>query len=115
MVAHNTPFDLRILQREAASLGVALPEWSFCTYGLARRLSPDVESYPLGDPARKSRFSDEGSHRVLPDARTAARPFSRLMVDLLSLWIETLGGALRFQQAKRPPRSGDAPRRHRVS
>jgi len=115
LVAHNAPFDLRILQREAAPLGVALPEWSFCTYSLARRLLPELESYRLGDLARNLGFPDEGSHRALPDARTAARLFSRLMVDLLSLGIETLGGALRFLQAKRPPRPGDAPRRRRVS
>ena len=92
----------------ALPLGVALPEWSFCTYSLARRLLPELESYRLGDLARNLGFPDEGSHRALPDSRTAARLFNRLMVDLLSLGIETLGGALRFQQERRRPRSRDA-------
>ncbi len=108
LVAHNDPSDLRILQREAAPLGAALPEWLFCTCGLARRLLPDLESYRLGDLSRDLGFPDEGSHRALPDARTAARLFNRLTVELLSIGIETLSEALRFQRARRAPRTRDA-------
>ena len=66
LVAHNAPFDVRILQREAARSGVTLPESWLCTCRLARRLFPDLESYRLGDLSRTLGFPDQAATAPFP-------------------------------------------------
>ncbi|MFQ5915491.1 MAG: PolC-type DNA polymerase III, partial [Nitrospinota bacterium] len=76
LVAHNAPFDVRILRREAKRSELPLPELSLCTCRLARRLLPGLASYRLGDLARGLGLLEEGSHRALSDALDTLRVIS---------------------------------------
>ncbi len=108
LVAHNASFDVRILRREATRLELPLPEMALCTCRLARRLLPEFDSHRLGDLARGLGLPDEGCHRALSDARTAARLFQRLLHDLDCEGVETLGGVLHFLKRNRPRSSPSA-------
>lgn len=94
LVAHNLPFDRRILRREAARLGYAGPLGAdaLCTLKLARRLLPKGEPKSLDALADRFGFEITARHRALDDARAAGRILYRLL-DLAAerAPMETLG------------------------
>lgn len=80
LVAHNMPFDGRILKRELEYIGEGSGENfdSLCTLKLARRLLPKGESKGLDALAFRFGFTFSARHRALDDARMAGRILYRL-------------------------------------
>ncbi len=85
LVAHNLPFDDRILRLELENLGVGSAPYSecLCTLRLARRVLPRDERKSLDVLADRFGLSFTSRHRALDDARVAGRLLFRLL-DLAS-------------------------------
>jgi DNA polymerase III epsilon subunit family exonuclease len=81
LVAHNLPFDRRILKCEVARLGFAGPvaTEALCTLKLARRLLPKGEPKSLDALAERFGFEFTARHRALDDARVAGRLLYKLL------------------------------------
>src|SRR5690348_4575443 len=110
MVAHNAPFDRRVLRQafERASL-----EWPdppvLCTAALARTLLPLQRERRLGAVADALGIDVGVAHRALPDAETCARVLCALFPRLCAN-ASTIGDAVamlkpRRKQRPRPPRT----------
>lgn len=68
VVAHNTAFDLSVLQRSAAYTGCSVDDMRFiCTYRLAKQTWPERWSYKLNDLAEDFGI-DLDHHNALSDA-----------------------------------------------
>jgi DNA polymerase-3 subunit epsilon len=114
MVAHNAPFDRRVLRQafERASL-----EWPdppvLCTAALARTLLPLQRERRLGAVADALGIDVGVAHRALPDAETCARVLCALFPRLCAN-ASTIGDAVamlkpRRKHRPRPPRTRIAP------
>ena len=81
LVAHNLPFDRRILRCEVALMEQPRPVAadSLCTLKLARRLLPKGEPKSLDALAERFGFEFAARHRALDDARMAGRILFRLV------------------------------------
>ncbi len=94
LVAHNLPFDRRILRNEVRVAGgdPRIGEDGLCTLKLARRLLPKDESKGLDALADRFGFSFQARHRALDDARVTGRVLFRLL-DMASEFgpMDTLG------------------------
>lgn len=103
LVAHNTNFDLPLINREIARVfpGFRLRNCDLCTVDLARRLVPQIESYKLDSLAAYFGFEIPRRHRAADDALATARVLLRLLSDLAENGILTLAEARLFQ-AKLP-------------
>jgi DNA polymerase III epsilon subunit family exonuclease len=103
LVAHNSSFDLPLLNREIARVfpGYRLINCDLCTVNLARRLVPQIESYKLDSLATYFGFEISRRHRAADDALATARVFLRLLAELASNGINTISEARSFQ-AKLP-------------
>src|SRR6201994_359700 len=110
MVAHNAPFDRRVLRQafERASL-----EWPdppvLCTAALARTLLPLQRERRLSALAGALGIDVAQAHRALPDAETCARVLCALFPRLCAHAL-TIGDALamlkpRRKQRARPPKT----------
>ena len=110
MVAHNAPFDRRVLRQafERASL-----EWPdppvLCTAALARTLLPLQRERRLGALADALGIDVAVAHRALPDAETCARVLCALFPRLCAN-ATTIGDAVamlkpRRKSRPRPPRT----------
>ncbi|MGZ4235336.1 MAG: exonuclease domain-containing protein [Solirubrobacteraceae bacterium] len=110
MVAHNAPFDRRVLRQafERASL-----EWPdppvLCTAALARTLLPLQRERRLGAVADALGIDVAVAHRALPDAETCARVLCALFPRLCAN-ASTIGDAVamlkpRRKHRPRPPRT----------
>jgi DNA polymerase III epsilon subunit family exonuclease len=99
LVAHNSSFDLPLLNREIARVypGYRLNNCDLCTVDLARRLVPQIESYKLDSLAAYFGFEIPRRHRAADDALATARVFLRLLNELAINGITTLSEARRFQ------------------
>ena len=99
LVAHNSSFDLPLLNREIARVfpGYRLSNCDLCTVDLARRLVPQLESHKLDSLAAYFGFEIPRRHRAGDDALATARVFVRLLNDLSSNGISTLSEARSFQ------------------
>jgi DNA polymerase-3 subunit epsilon len=99
LVAHNSNFDLPLLNREIARVfpGYRLRNLDMCTVDLARRLVPQLESYKLDSLAAYFGFEIARRHRAADDALATARIFLRLLEELTSHGMLTLAEARRFQ------------------
>ncbi len=75
LVAHNLPFDGRILRNELEILGSGRLHGApgLCTLKLSRRLHPSEESHCLDALAERHGLSFEARHRALGDARVTSR------------------------------------------
>jgi DNA polymerase III epsilon subunit family exonuclease len=84
-VAHNLPFDRRILRREIQLAGGSKPPVrpSLCTLALSRKLLPGEESRGLDALADRFSITVTGRHRALGDARAAGALLYKLL-DLAS-------------------------------
>jgi DNA polymerase-3 subunit epsilon len=81
LVAHNLPFDRRVLRGEVSRLGesTGFTSASLCTLRLARRLLPREESKSLDALAERFGLAFEARHRALDDARVTGRLLYRLL------------------------------------
>jgi DNA polymerase III subunit epsilon len=84
LVAHNAPFDLRVMALELLRAGLPLPDNPVLdTCALSRRLGVEVPNHRLGTLARAFGVPQGRAHRALTDARVAK--------DLLQAYFRALG------------------------
>jgi DNA polymerase-3 subunit epsilon len=83
MVAHNAPFDLRVLRQAFARIGLEWPDPPvLCTAALARTLLPLQRRRGLGVLADALGIEVTLAHRALADAETCARVLCALFPRL---------------------------------
>ena len=104
LVAHNSSFDLPLLNREIARVfpGYRLINCDLCTVDLARRLVPQIESYKLDSLAAYFGFEISRRHRAADDALATARIFLELLSELSRHGIGTISEARSFQAKLQP-------------
>jgi len=108
VVAHNLPFDRRILLSEIglASGDRRLAEPGMCTLKLARRLLPKEDPKRLDALAERFSLSFQARHRALGDARVTGA-LLQILLDLASerVPMETFGDVEAFLSAPVEKRS----------
>jgi DNA polymerase-3 subunit epsilon len=111
MVAHNAPFDRRVLRQSFARVGLDWPEQPvLCTAALARALLPLQRERRLGALAEALGIDVEVAHRALPDAETCARVLCALYPRLCA-HAATVADALALLAPRRPRRARQTHRR----
>jgi DNA polymerase III subunit epsilon len=90
LVAHNAPFDRRVLRQAFGRIGLEWPNPPvLCTAALARKLLPLQRRRGLGVLADALGIEVDTAHRALADAETCARIlcalFPRLCANALSI------------------------------
>ena len=102
LVAHNAPFDLKIISVHLQRLEELLWEnHIFDTREISKRHFPEVESHSLENLCKVWRSPFKGQHRALDDARHTAFVMSRMagkmgidssvtLSELMELWGPTL-------------------------
>lgn len=81
-VAHNAPFDLRMLKQELVRLKErppTRPEVCLCTKALDQQLSPGVSGFSLATVTKRWGVTPEGAHRALVDARACGDVLLRMI------------------------------------
>ncbi|MGC0418588.1 TerD family protein [Embleya sp. AB8] len=115
-VAHNAPFDWKMLAAEYARLDVGLPmERRLCTMALARHLELPVDDYRLATLAAHYRVRQLHAHDAVDDARVLAEVFRYSLHEAagagLPLPLTAPGsgpGQRRAAGARRPTEAGPA-------
>ncbi len=79
LVAHNAPFDYRILRTEFRRLGYDFQRKTLCTVDLSQRLIPEAESHSLGKLARALGIPMSDRHRANGDALATLKLFQVLL------------------------------------
>ncbi|MBV9194826.1 MAG: 3'-5' exoribonuclease [Solirubrobacterales bacterium] len=111
MVAHNAPFDRRVLRQAFERAGMAWPNPPvICTAALARSLLPLQRARGLSALAGALGVEFHAVHRALADAETCARVLCALLPKLCANAV-TIADALALLRPKRPRR----PTRRRVA
>jgi len=101
MVAHNAPFDRRVLLQAFARAELAWPDPPvICTAALARAMLPLQRERRLGAVADALGIDVELAHRALPDAETCARVLCALFPRLCAN-ATTVAGALALLAPRR--------------
>jgi DNA polymerase III epsilon subunit family exonuclease len=91
LVAHNAPFDLAFLNNKIGeTIGRRIVNPVIDTVLLTSALHYSIGDYSLENLARIFKFSLEGRHNALGDARIAASLFLKLASELQSKGISTL-------------------------
>jgi DNA polymerase-3 subunit epsilon len=92
LVAHNSNFDLPLLNQEIARCfpGYRMRNDELCTVNLARRLMPDIEAHNLDALADYFGFEVHQRHRAGGDALVTARLFLQLLERLQRYGVRTL-------------------------
>ena len=94
LVAHNAPFDRRVLRRAFELIGLDWPNPPvLCTAALARKLLPLQRRRGLGVLADALGIEVETAHRALADAETCARVLCALFPRLCANAV-TIGDAV---------------------
>ena len=84
LVAHNAPFDMRVLRASAACYGIQLPDWDYyCSLAIARKVLPHFRSRSLGVLVSDYLCSDYDAHVASDDARACGLVFGRMLHDRL--------------------------------
>ncbi len=110
MVAHNAPFDRRVLRQAFERIGLEWPNPPvLCTASLARAMLPLQRQRGLKTLAEALNIEVEESHRALPDAETCARVLCALFPRLCAN-AATIKDALVLLRPKRRPRPKQPPR-----
>jgi DNA polymerase-3 subunit epsilon len=116
LVAHNAPFDTRVLAQAFERCGLVWPDPpALCTAQLARRVLPLQTGRRLAILADALGIEVDGVHRALLDAETCGRIFCSLFTKLCAAAgtvgdaVELLGGAGARRGMRRTGRA--APRR----
>ena len=99
LVAHNSSFDLPLLNREIARVfpGYRLRNHELCTVDLARRLVSNSDGHNLDALADHFGFENPERHRAAGDALTTARILLRLLDQLEASGVRTLAEARTFR------------------
>jgi DNA polymerase-3 subunit epsilon len=99
LVAHNSKFDLALLNREIGRVfpGARMRNAELCTVRLARRLLRSVDSHNLDALAEYFGLEIAQRHRAGSDARATAELLLRLLAQLESEGVHTLFEARRFR------------------
>lgn len=79
IVAHNAPFDYRILKLEFSRLGYNFQKASLCTVEMSKILLPDAQSYSLGKLVRSLGIPIADRHRASGDAMATLKLFKLLL------------------------------------
>jgi DNA polymerase-3 subunit epsilon len=104
MVAHNAPFDRRVLRVMFDRVGLEWPEPPMiCTAALARTMLPLQRERRLEAIAAALGIDVEVAHRALPDAETCARVLCALFPRLCAN-ATTVAQALALVKPRRPSR-----------
>jgi DNA polymerase-3 subunit epsilon len=106
LVAHNAPFDRRVLRQAFERVGLEWPNPPvICTAALARSLLPLQRERRLGALADALGIEVRVSHRALADAETCARVLCALFPRLCAN-AATIADAIALLRPKRPRRPG---------
>ena len=99
LVAHNAPFDLRVLNHEIGRSypGYRMGNASLCTLVLARHLIPELRRYRLDAIADHFGIEIAVRHRAGSDALATAQILIRLLEQMEELGIKDIGAARRFR------------------
>jgi DNA polymerase III subunit epsilon len=104
LVAHNAPFDRRVLRQAFTRAGLDWPPQPvLCTAALARVLLPLQRERRLGALAESLGIDVELAHRALPDAETCARILCALFPRLCAN-AATVSDAVALLRPRRPRR-----------
>ncbi len=111
MVAHNAPFDRRVLRQAFARIGLEWPDPPLlCTAALARAMLPLQPRRGLGVLADALGIEVRAAHRALADAETCARVLCALFPRLCA-HAASVGDAVSLLTARRRPRPRTPPER----
>jgi DNA polymerase III epsilon subunit family exonuclease len=104
LVAHNSMFDLALLNREIARVfpGCRMRNPELCTVQLARRLTPSLDNHNLDALAEHFAFEITQRHRAAGDARATARLLLHLLDKLEMNGVKTLSEARNFRMSQPP-------------
>ncbi len=84
LVAHNAPFDMRVLRASAGTYGIRLPQWSYyCSLGISRRLLAGYRSHSLGHLVSEYLNMEYDAHMAQSDAYACGVLFGRMLHDYL--------------------------------
>ena len=99
MVAHNSKFDLALLNREIGRVfpGCRMRNAELCTVKLARRIMCNLDSHNLDALAHYFGLEIPDRHRAASDALATAEVFLRLLDRLESNGVRTLLEARNFR------------------
>lgn len=79
IVAHNAPFDYRVLKLEFDRLGYQYNKPTLCTVEMSKILLPDAPSYSLGKLVRSLGIPIADRHRANGDAMATLKLFKLLL------------------------------------
>ena len=107
LVAHNSSFDLTLLNREIGRVfsGYRLRNHDLCTVDLARRLVSNSDGHNLDALADHFGIENPERHRAAGDALTTARILLRLLDQLEAGGVRTLAEARTFRADRETPGS----------
>jgi DNA polymerase III epsilon subunit family exonuclease len=99
LAAHNSSFDLPLLNREIARVfpGCRMRNAELCTVNLARRLVTNSDGHNLDALADHFGIENPERHRAAGDALTTARILLRLLDQLKASGVHTLAEARTFR------------------
>lgn len=112
LVAHNAPFDLRVLDQEIgrAFPGQRMRNTSLCTITLARHLIPNLRRYRLDSVADHFGIDINPRHRAASDALATAKILIRLLDTLDEFGVADVGSARKFRVDRNgEPRTSQTP------
>ena len=95
LAAHNASFDMEFLRRKEGTTGIAFRQPVLCTLVLSAILHPNQASHSLDALLARYGIRRTGRHTALGDARMTAELLIRLLPQLKTRGIATLGQALR--------------------
>ena len=79
-LAHNSPFDVKILTAEFYRSNLAIPTWPvLCSCRLSRRLNGGLKSHSLGAVCQHFGVRQQDAHRALGDSLDVMNVFTRMM------------------------------------
>ncbi len=104
LVAHNAPFDRRVLRQAFSRVALEWPDPPvICTAALARAVLPLQRERGLGRLADALGIEVDQTHRALPDAETCARVLCALFPRLCASAV-TVADAIAVLAPRRPKR-----------
>ena len=98
-MAHNSKFDLALLNREIARVfpGCRMRNAELCTVKLARHMMRTLDSHRLDALAEHFGFEIVARHRAASDARATAQLLLRLLDQLESEGVRSLPEARNYR------------------